>query len=44
MTEMFNFKDYRWRKMAMANLPFSFVKFAISPLAPPLPTLTGGYP
>jgi hypothetical protein len=45
MTEMFNFKDYRWRKMAkkgekwrkmaMANLPFSFVKFAISPLAPP---------
>ena len=42
MKEMFNFKDYRWRKMAkigekwrkmaMANLPFSFVKFAISPL------------
>ena len=25
----------KWRKMAMANLPFSFVKFAISPLAPP---------
>ena len=24
--------------MAMANLPFSFVKFAISPLAPPPPS------
>ena len=27
----------KWRKMAMANSPFSFVKFAISPLAPPPP-------
>ena len=45
MSEMFDFKNYqwrkmanngeKWRKMAMANLPFSFVKFAISPLAPP---------
>ena len=44
---MFDFKNYqwrkmtkngeKWRKMAMANLPFSFVKFAISPLAPPPP-------
>ena len=47
MSEMFDFKNYQWRKMAkngekrrkmaMANLPFSFVKFAISPLAPPPP-------
>ena len=47
MSEMFDFKNYqwrkmakngeKWRKMAMANLPFSFVKFAISPLAPPPP-------
>ena len=32
---MSDFKNYRWRKMAkmaMANLPFSFVKFAILPL------------
>ena len=46
MSEMFDFKNYqwrkmanngeKWRKMAMANLPFPFVKFAISPLAPPL--------
>ena len=36
MSEMFDFKNYQWRKMAMANLPFSFVKFAISPL-PPMP-------
>ena len=46
MSEMFEFKNYqwrkmanngeKWRKMAMANLPFSFVKFAISPLAPPI--------
>ena len=45
MSEMFDFKNYqwrkmanngeKWRKMAMANLPFPFVKFAISPLAPP---------
>ena len=45
MSEMFDFKNYqwrkmakngeKWRKMAMANLPFSFVKFAISPLPPP---------
>ena len=45
MSEKFDFKNYqwrkmakngeKWRKMAMANLPFSFVKFAISPLAPP---------
>ena len=45
---MFDFKNYqwrkmakngeKWRKMAMANLPFSFVKFAISPLAPPPPS------
>ena len=44
---MSDFKNYqwrkmakngeKWRKMAMANLPFSFVKFAISPLAPPPP-------
>ena len=27
----------KWRKMAMANLPFSSVKFAISPLPPPPP-------
>ena len=27
----------KWRKMAMANSAFSFVKFAISPLAPPPP-------
>ena len=26
----------KWRKMAMANLPFPFVKFAISPLPPPV--------
>ena len=47
MSEMFDFKNYqwrkmanngeKWRKMAMANLPFPFVKFAISPLAPPPP-------
>ena len=47
MSEMFDFKNYqwrkmanngeKWRKMAMANLPFKFVKFAISPLAPPPP-------
>ena len=45
MSVMLAFKNYqwrkmakngeKWRKMAMANLPFSFVKFAISPLAPP---------
>ena len=45
MSEMFDFKNYqwrkmanngeKWRKMAMANLPFPFVKFAISPLPPP---------
>ena len=45
MSEMSDLKNYQWRKMAkngekgrkmaMANLPFSFVKFAISPLAPP---------
>ena len=47
MSEVFDFKNYqwrkmanngeKWRKMAMANLPFPFVKFAISPLAPPPP-------
>ena len=50
MSEMFDFKNYqwrkmanngeKWRKMAMANLPFPFVKFAISPLAPPRYTAT----
>ena len=49
MSEMFDFKNYqwrkmanngeKWRKMAMANLPFPFVKFAISPLPPPNPGL-----
>ena len=40
MSDMSDFKDYQRRKMAMANLPFPFVKFAISPLAPPATYLT----
>ena len=31
MSAISDFKNYRWRKMAKANLPFSFVKFAIGP-------------
>ena len=29
-------RGWQWRKMAMANLSFSFVEFAISPCPPPL--------
>ena len=39
MSEMSYFKNYKWREMAMANLPFSFVKFAFLHWPPPCPAM-----